>query len=899
MKRVLSHFERCGHVQCSNCRTLKALAAEVQAHVANLNDARMKNEPSDLYMRSYYEDKDPSYPMRKTSFSGSFGEMSTSYSGMDRYKQDFSLDLDDPISFTSVPNEGLFGDNPEVFPLESPQPSTMTGSHVSNASAFKLGTSLFETFDPFEIESYLKAVRGSDTFPTKPDETLKEKICAVCLQGEQVFQPIQLYCDCCFSRIKRGGMYWKLIPEAKLQICACQKCYSSRKNGTLMVGQLSMSQHAFTPCKNDECVTETWVACDKCGYWIHSSCGLFNRGENNDDAKYMCPFCLKEEMESGHRRKVDPKPISMWGACELAICPLSDFIQRQVNHRVHDEIEKIKFPKTVQPLTVRVLMSVKKVTKVQPVLASAFDLRKEYPYRQKVIGVFQKIHGVDVLLFCMYVQEYGDDCPKPNSQWVNLEYIDSVKHFTPDVRTINRESLRSVVYQETLLAYIEFVKKRGFEVFYIWACPPGKDGGDYILHCKPKSQRIPTPDRLRLWYKDLLKTAKERGTVTHDSNLMDTFFTCGLDRVAGKSFSAEEMPYFEGDYWPGEAEKILKALGNNKAAECCRKLGEKRKTRGEMSLNETLENGLLASLPFPRWSDFMVWHLQEPCSLCSNYIKRGYKYVFHFHTNGKVIEPVKKRAHFEGIKLGRPNGTNSNPQFFQVCERCYRVCEAIGPSGPIPECIDLKELKKEEVMPVTSSAGNFNNSEDGRYSEIFESRQAFLAFCKGNHYQFDTLQHAKHSTMMLLYHLHNTTAPVFPTICHGCGLEIPANDTKKDNRQFEYCSQCRTAGMIHQIPGRNMTNVPYSMDTSAQLGRFAETFEHTAYCNVSDCWYPDCSRMKDLFKHAWQCRVRVFAFGCILTVFLGGSRRRLQNVPFLCIVYETSFAFLQRFVLCP
>lgn len=187
---------------------------------------------------------------------------------------------------------------------------------------------------------------------------------------------------------------------------------------------------------------------------------------------------------------------------------------------------------------------------------------EEFNYRCKCIVVFQNLDGVDVMLFGLYVYEHNEKDPLPNRRCVYISYLDSVHYMRP-------RHMRTLIYHEILISYLDYVRKRGFATAHIWACPPLK-GDDYILYAKPEDQKTPKDDRLRQWYIDMLVECQRRGIVGKMTNMYDLYF-------ANKDNDATVVPYMEGDYFPAEVENIIKDIEEGKAGKKSSSQGKKKK----------------------------------------------------------------------------------------------------------------------------------------------------------------------------------------------------------------------------------------------------------------------------------------------------------------------------------
>jgi len=394
------------------------------------------------------------------------------------------------------------------------------------------------------------------------------------------------------QKIRRNAPYYT---DSFKQNHWCEHCYNNRLKDDELIqlddGRVT-TKSLLVELRNDFTPEEAWVQCDRCHDWNHQICALFNGLQNAKSSAYTCPkCCIKDAGEDDKQARTGSK-----GASELPHCNLSRSIENGLLTTLSEVYENVAKDRActvaqvekAEGLNVRVVSCLKKTQKVREAVrsivsllsagffiyyhslilkcsASTFQMRarysaKGYPTEFKVttkcIVLFQKIHGVDVLLFGMYVYEYGDDCAEPNRRRVYISYLDSVRYLEP-------ASYRTIVYQSVIIEYLRFVKMRGFHTAHIWSCPPAK-GDEYIFHCHPTHQLTPNDDLLCAWYIDMLAKAKEAGIVLKTRTLYDEYFkNYAVNPKTGRMYDPTSLPYFDGDYIPGEIEKIIKDLNQD------------------------------------------------------------------------------------------------------------------------------------------------------------------------------------------------------------------------------------------------------------------------------------------------------------------------------------------------
>ncbi|CAL4966502.1 unnamed protein product [Urochloa decumbens] len=736
-----------------------------------------------------------------------------------------------------------------------------TDAMMSNMEKTKRkGVSLMELFTPEQIHEHVRSLRqwvGQSKAKAEKNQVIgyseNMNSCQLCKVEKLFFEPPPKYCSPCGARIKRNAPYYSGPVTESGSYYSCVPCYSESRGDSILVDNIQLLKSKLVKKRNDDELEEAWVACDKCKRWQHQICALFNAKRNDEekDAEYICHSCYVQEIEHGLRMPLPQNTVH--GAKDLQRTVLSDHIEERLFHRLKEERQNRanKYGKNfnevpgAEGLVVRVVSSVDKKLKVKPQFLEIFredNYPEEFPYKSKAILLFQRIDGVDVCLFGIYVQEFGAECAFPNQRRVYLSYLDSVKYFRPEIETVSGEALRTFVYHEILIAYLQYCKQRGFTSCYIWACPPFK-GEDYIMYCHPEIQKTPKSDKLREWYLSMLRKATNEGIVAELTNLYEHFFSPKAECMA--KVTAARLPYFDGDYWPGAAEDIISQISLPEDERNLQKKGKLKKTITKRALkfagltdlngNASKDAMLMQKLGeaiYPMKEDLIMVHLQYSCHHCCIPIVSGRRWVC------------------------------SQCKSFYICDKCYSVEEQReGKERHPSNSTEFHILHPVEMDGVPKDT----KDRDGILeSEFFDTRQAFLSLCQGNHYQHDTLRGAKHSSMMVLYHLHNPTGPAFVTTCDVCNNNIKTGQGWRCKEcDYDECAACykhnEGANHVHKL-----TKHPTGADMDAHQKKSVETTQmilrnlaHAGSCLArGGCQYPYCRKLKSLFHHGTRCETR-------------------------------------------
>ncbi|GMY38343.1 histone acetyltransferase HAC1-like [Fagus crenata] len=683
------------------------------------------------------------------------------------------------------------------------------------------GVSLIQLFTPQQVREHIQGLRqwvAQSKVQAEKNQAMEnstsENSCQLCAVERLTFEPPPIYCTPCGAHIKRNAMYYTMgARDARHYFCI--PCYNEARGDTIVVDGTAIPKARLEKKKNDEETEEWWVQCDKCEAWQHQICALFN-GRRNDggQAEYTCPNCYIHEVESGECK---PLPQSaVLGAKDLPRTILSDQIELWLFRRLKQERQE------------RARLHGKSFDELNVKQWFLEIFKKGIPNSHAIL-LFQKIEGVEVFLFGMYVQEFGSRCSISKSALcLSLTWILS-SISDPDIEAIG---------------YLEYCKKRGFTSFYIWACPPIK-GEDNILYCHPEILKTPKSDELREWYLAMLRKAAKENIVVDLTNLYDHFFLTTGECKA--KVTAARLPYFDGDYWPGAAEDLIYQMRQEEDGSKQNKEGTTKKTITKRALKATgqsdLSGSALGETICSLKEDFILVHLQHACTHCCILMVSGNRWVCNQCKN------------------------------FQLCDKCYEAEQKCEERERHPS----NRREKHALYPVeiTDVPVDTKDKDEILESEFFDNRQAFLSLCQGNHYQYDTLRRAKHSSMMVLYHLHNPTAHAFVTTCNICHLDVETGQGWRCEvcPDYDVCNSCfqKDGGIDHP---HKLTNHPSMANRDAQnkearkirvqqLRKMLDLLVHASQCCSALCQDPDCRKVKGLFRHGIQCKTHASG-GCVL-----------------------------------
>ncbi|KJH52894.1 zinc finger, ZZ type [Dictyocaulus viviparus] len=662
----------------------------------------------------------------------------------------------------------------------------------------------------------------SEMFVTEMDQVMQQM--GYCCSRKLSFTPLALFCyGASMCTIARDQTYWVYEQTSSQygvtvseRYTYCLKCFDALPPEGISLSENPNDQSNMAPkdkfvqMKNNVIDYEPFEVCKYCHRKWHRICALHDKKVFPEG--FICDTCRKEKNYA--------KPENRFMAKRLPHNKLSQFLEDRVN----------AFLKNAMPnnpnqyeVIIRTLCVQDKEVEVKPLMKAKYGPQgfpDRFSYRTKAIFAFEIIDGVEVCFFGLHVQEYGSNCKEPNARRVYIAYLDSVHFFQP-------RELRTEVYHEILLGYLDYVKRLGYTMAHIWACPPS-EGDDYIFHCHPPEQKIPKPKRLQDWYKKMLEKGVAEKTVVE---FKDIYKQARDDNLT----TPMSLPYFEGDFWPNVIEDCIREAGNEEA--------QRRKEVAEADeedddIFQTGDNGKKKSLKNKK-----------------NNLKKNSK--------------LNKKK--QGSSTGNEVADKLYSQFEKHKEVFFTIRLVTQQSAlSLPDIVDPDPLMASDMM---------------------DGRDTFLTRARDEHWEFSSLRRAKFSTLALCHALHesdvnkdmsytcnkcnSSNAKWHCTTCDVSYLDFDSykmlGQSESHRLDFDLCETCRESvshehameqikPLIGTESGDPSGNNRFeSIQNIQYFQRCILSLVHACQCRDANCRRVSCHKMKRVVQHTKMCKKRVNA----------------------------------------
>ena len=660
-----------------------------------------------------------------------------------------------------------------------------------------------------------------------------------CCSESRVFNPLPIACwgkPCC--SILTNTTYWMYeqkdqfhgtgtgLPDAKYFFC--DKCfrgdmkseskkkkadenvvlgsYEPGENEVIRIQEdsagkpLTVLKSKFEEKRNNHFEPESYTSCKKCNKRFHTICITYSNSVYKKEG-YTCETCRNKHNIPKAKNKYTP-----------ATLPKTE-ISSHIENRVNDYLEKVDSGGEHGKVHVRTLFIGKKSFTMRDELARELkkedpDVETEFPYTVKVIFAWEEIDDTPVCFWGLHVQEYGSDTADPNKRRVYISYLDSVFFFRP-------KRLRTDVYHEILISYLEYCRQLGFFWGHIWACPPS-EGDDYIFHCHPEAQKVPKPKRLQEWYKKMLEKAQEKRVIEK----FDSILAHAKNQESDEPYKT--MAYFDGDFWPNAIEDMVKEVDNEKIE---REKQEAEEAQEEAKLKEISEQGdgdLTVSQPGPDGKNPSKKNSSNKMKKTKNKKKKNAKEKEHSYKN-------------------------------DLCAKMFGQLERYA------DMFFVIQLQTDEDMRNPTP---IKDPDELKANELMDGRDPFLCMAREKHWEFSSLRRSKWSSIEFLFELHNTEKGSDGYTCNICQTRIEGIRWNcKTCEDYDICDKCKKA-KPNSLCGHELQSQDAVDERKQNWNKYIKALEHASTCRNTNCKIAHCQRMRKLIGHTRECKQR--AGGCTL-----------------------------------